>query len=341
MIKVKYEIDQNVPPDKELILFDRNAFQSLPKNVFLEINKKYNILCPIHFVVECISPNNSDNKDVVLFEKEKKALRQKLDLIENPVVFTGSTNIVKRVSPHSSVKDEEYIDILASWQIARNCILNLPVTMKCIPLDELVLRSATNTWYLKHEHQLSIDFYNDIKGTLTPKQQREHIQKDEQSRGISRSLYEIKQDLRKNPTTNITHELSNAAGHALREIQSESKSEVITNVKPHFGLNNRYSEKLRSQIRSDKKLTIENYPRLSYPIYIYFLIRYMLNGIQQNAEHLDESYFFDFLYYRYLPFCDRFIADERSTPYIVGEIRVSEIRDIPIMTSEELIKELI
>ncbi len=72
MIKVKYEMDQNVPPDKELILFDRNAFQSLPESVFLDINTKYNIHTPIHFVVECLSPNNSDNKDIVLFDKEKR-----------------------------------------------------------------------------------------------------------------------------------------------------------------------------------------------------------------------------------------------------------------------------
>lgn len=72
MIKVDYEVDQSVPPDKELIMFDRNAFQSLHKDVISEISKRYNVLCPIHFVIECISPNNSDNKDLVVFEKEKR-----------------------------------------------------------------------------------------------------------------------------------------------------------------------------------------------------------------------------------------------------------------------------
>lgn len=341
MIKVKYEVDKSVPPDRDLILFDRNAFQCLPEELLRKINKKYNILCPIHFVVECIAPNNSDKKDMALFEKEKKALREKLDLIENPIVFTGSTNVQKRIIPPHNIKDNEYIDILASWQIARNCIINLPVTMKSISPDELVSKCNTNTWYLKHERRLSIEFSNEIKGTLTPKQQREQIQKQEQSQGRLRTPYEIKQELRKNPSTNITQELSNAAGHALRDIKNESKNEVIINVKDHFGLNNRHIEKLRSQIRSNKKLTIENYPRLSYPIYIYFLIRYMVNGIQQNAEHLDDSYFLDFQYFRYLNFCDRFIADETSTPHIVKAIPYSQISNIPIRTSEELVKELV
>ena len=97
MIKVEHEVDKSVPPDKELILFDRNAFQCLPKDVLLEINKKYNILCPLHFVIECIAPNNSDNKDSVLFEREKKSLREKLELIENPIVLTGSTYITDRI----------------------------------------------------------------------------------------------------------------------------------------------------------------------------------------------------------------------------------------------------
>ena len=72
MIKVKYEVDKSVPTDRELILFDRNAFQYLNKDVLSEISKKYNILCPLHFVVECIAPKNSDKKDLVIFEKEKR-----------------------------------------------------------------------------------------------------------------------------------------------------------------------------------------------------------------------------------------------------------------------------
>ena len=117
MIEVEYEVDKSVPSDKELILFDRNAFQSLPKSVFPEVNKKYNIFCPIHFVIECISPNNKDKKDPVSFEKEKKSLLEKLELIENPIVITGKTPITHRIHKPSNIKDSEYTDILSSWQI--------------------------------------------------------------------------------------------------------------------------------------------------------------------------------------------------------------------------------
>lgn len=340
MIKVDYEVDKSVQTDKEFLLFDRNAFQSLPKDMLLKINKQYNILCPIEFIVECISPNNSDKKDIVSFERMKKALIEKLQLIQNPVMFTGSTNVEMRIAPSDNVKDLEYNDILTSWQIARNCIIDLPITMTGIPPDKLVEKCERFIWYIKHENRESTKTINQFLGDLRPDRYRKQVQKREELQGRSKSIYEIKQELRRDPTTNITQELRNAAGHVHRDITYDSKDEVIANFKIHFGLNNDHIKRLRSQFSIGKKLTTKNYPRLSYPIYIYFLIRYMLYGRQQDAQHLDKSVFLDFQYYRYLPFCGRFIADERSTPYIVEAIPDSQIRDIPIITSKELIEEL-
>ena len=62
MIHVKYEKEKNYPHNRELILFDRNAFQKIHRDVLLEVNKRYNILCPQVFVMECIAPNNTDKK---------------------------------------------------------------------------------------------------------------------------------------------------------------------------------------------------------------------------------------------------------------------------------------
>ena len=134
--------------------------------------------------------------------------------------------------------------------------------------------------------------------------------------------------------------MSNVAQHALAEIKVESKYEIVEGFRVHFGLNDKDTEKLHDQIRDNEDLMIENYPHLSYPIYIYYLIRYMLYGRQQNANHLDSSFYPDFQYLNYLNFCDKFIANERSTPYIVKALPYGDIRETPIITVGELKEKL-
>ena len=149
-------------------------------------------------------------------------------------------------------------------------------------------------------------------------------------------MSEIKKGLGSNPSTHITQELVNAAQRALRKIKEGSKAEIIYGFKTCLLLDDKDTEALINQVRENMEVTIENYPRLSYPIYIYYLTCYMLLGVQQNADHLDSSYYSDFQYLNYLNFCDRFIANETSTPYIVKALPYNDVRDIPIWTSEEL-----
>ena len=92
MIHVEYEKENNYPHDRELILFDRSGFQHTHRDTLAEINKKYNILCPQVFVMECIAPDNTDKKPEEELEKDKESLREKLELIENPIVLTGDTH---------------------------------------------------------------------------------------------------------------------------------------------------------------------------------------------------------------------------------------------------------
>lgn len=340
MIKVEYEVDKSVPSAKELILFDRNAFQCLSKDVLLKVSKIYNILCPNIFVIECISPNNSDNKDLVVFEKEKNALREKLASIENPIVFTGLTNVSYGVHIPTNIKNNEYTDILFYWQIARNIIRNSQVTMKRVSPQELISKCKHKIMDVKSEIRESTKTIDENKGEFSPKKYISQVHRENEIYYVSHPMSEIKRELNSDPSTHITQGLSNVCGHVLREITNEPKDEFIVNIKDHFGLDNEDINSLRYQIKNKQKITIENYQRLSYPIYSYFLIRYMLYGRHQNTEHLDDSFFSDFQYLHYLNFCDRFIADETSTPHIVKAIPYSTIKDIPILTSEELTKEL-
>ena len=335
MIRVEVKKEDNYPCDKELILFDRSAFQALSKGVIQKINRKYNILCPRIFVIECIAPDNTDKKPEVQFEKDKKLLLEKLELIENPIVLTGSTNVTDRIYIPPNT---EFSDILDAWRIARNCIINSPIIMKRISPQVLVENCRAKVAMWKNELRQVAKSIDWNKGGLSPKRYRSNVQRGyEHLHGKRRPLSEIRRELRSNPSTHITQELSNAAGHALRAIKNLSKGEIIEDFKVHFGLNDDgNTSSFHHQIRDNMELTIENYPRLSYPIYIYYLIRYMLFGRQQNADHLDASFYSDFQYLRYLNFCDKFIANETSTPHIVKAIPYSDIKNICIMTSEEL-----
>ena len=119
-----------------------------------------------------------------------------------------------------------------------------------------------------------------------------------------------------------------------------SVNDVIVGFNRIFSLTDRESRRLRDQIQDGKILTIENYPDLAYPIYIYYLVFFMLYARQHDTQHLDQSYVRDFRYFHYLNFCDRFIGDETSTPNIVNSFPYGNIRKTHIMTSNELKDEL-
>lgn len=296
MIHLKYEKKNNYPHNRELILFDRSAFQALGDEWLHKVNEKYNILCPEVFLVECLAPNN-------LPERYKIALRRRLGLIENPIVFKGNANISLRVIIPSNTK---FTDYLRSWQIARNCIANYPVTMERVSPEKLVL-----------DYELRIQtFQYEMKATT---------QVGDNARN------ELLQD----------QELQNAAEEALKVIEETSKQEIISEFRVEFNLSEADIEKLINQLQSKKKLTIENYRHLSYPIYIHYLKRFMLFARQQNAGHLDQSYVPDFEYLHYLNFCDKFIVNETSTPHIVRALPYNSIKNICIMKSEELRESLI
>ena len=340
MIRVHYEKSDNYPHDKEIILLDRSAFQSLSKEDIRKVNEKYNILCPPIFVIECVAPNNTDKKSEEDFQRNKQSLLEKLELIENPIVFWGCTNVTYRIVLPSGV-DAKYADILEAWRIARNCIINSPVTMKRICPKVLVSRCQPRVGFSKYERRKVTEIADNPDLSLAPNRYRSHVQKKyERLSGKIRPMSEIKRELRRNPSTHLTQELSNVAQHALMEIMAESKHEIRDGFRVHFGLNDKETQKLYNQIQGNKKLTVENYPQLSYPIYIYYLIRYMLYGRQQNADHLDSSFYLDFQYLNYLNFCDRFIANETSTPYIVRALPYSDIRQTPIITTRELKEKL-
>ena len=122
MIHVEYQKADNYPHDKELILFDRDAFQSLGDAGLRKVNEKYNILCPQVFVMECLSPNRAS-------EEQRRWVLNRLRLIENPIVFSGA---IHRSNIPGIPLDFHYFTLLTSEEIAGNCIANIPITMNAL-----------------------------------------------------------------------------------------------------------------------------------------------------------------------------------------------------------------
>ena len=196
MIRVKYKKKDNYPHNRELILFDRSAFQFLSKDDLCKVNEKYNILCPPIFVIECIAPNNTDKKSEDELEKDKKSLLEKLELIENPIVLTGRTNVIYRIAIPSGA-DAEYSDILEAWQIARNCVINSPVTMKRVCPKVLVSKCELRVAFSKYERRKVPEIADNPELSLTPKRYRSHVQRIyEHLYGQVRPMSEIRRELR-------------------------------------------------------------------------------------------------------------------------------------------------
>ena len=167
MIHVEYKKKDNYPHDRKLIMFDRNAFQSLSKEALLEVNKRYNILCPQVFVIECLAPDNTDKKPEEELEKAKKSLLEKLKLIENPIVLIGPINISHIIKTPLDVYS---FTLLTSEQIAGNCIANIPITMKSVEPDELISHYKPKVGHFKSYVKSITNAWDAGEGTLTAKQ---------------------------------------------------------------------------------------------------------------------------------------------------------------------------
>ena len=123
-------------------------------------------------------------------------------------------------------------------------------------------------------------------------------------------------------------------------MENEPIDESIVMLEAVLNLTNVPANRLRRELTDRKRLTVEKYPHLAYPIYIYYLFKFITYARQINAEHLDNSYWRDFRYLHYLNFCDMFIANEKSTQPIVNSIPYDDIRETRVITAEELKKKL-
>ena len=331
MIHVEYEKKGNFPHDREIILFDRDAFQSLGDEGLRKVNKIYNVLCPPVFIVECLAPNRAT-------DEEKKWLLNRLKLIENPLVFIGDTNI----SPIIDIpRGAEYSGILSSEQIARNCIISKPITMERVTPEKLIEHYNLRVNVFKNSVKRLTETCELYRGHLTTKplisRAKRHFQ---QKIGASPSEEEIRRTIKKYKHIFRAQAPNDVAKLVLQTVESMPISWHIEKLKDFFLHTDKDTSTLLNQVQDRERLTPKNYPDLAYPIYIYYLMLYMIYARQHNTQHLDQSYVRDFRYLHYLNFCDFFITNEKSASHIVNSIPYGNIKETRIMTSDELKSEL-
>ena len=331
MIRVNYNKKNNYPHEKKIILFDRDAFQSLGDKALLMVNKKYNVLCPQVFVTECLSPNRAS-------KQEKEWLIRRLKLITNPIVFTGDTHISPIIDIPYGV---EYSSILTAEEIARKCITSTPITMQRVDPDKLISHYMPRISQFKNDVEKLTKRCDNLKGNLTSKQLILHVQNlSKEKHNYIPSNSAVKRAMKRNKHFNVTDKLNYVAEATLTAMKDEPIRDNLDYLSIWLNLIDKDIEKLHSQIQEGKSLTVENYPQLSYPIYIYYLLRFIVHARQFNTDHLDDSYVRDFMYLHYLNFCDRFITNETSTPHIVNSFPYDDIKNTPISTVTELKSEL-
>ena len=327
MIHIEYKKRDNFPHDREIILFDRDAFQSLGDEGLLRVNKIYNVLCPPVFVIECLAPNRASLE-------EKEQLLRRLKLIENPIVLTGNTH----VSPVIKIPyDIEFSTILTSEEIARDCITRTSITMQRVTPEKLIAHYKPRVNVFKNRVKTLTEACELDRGSLTTNpvilRAQDFFQR---TFNITPSKEAIKDTIRKNEQICVTQEPSYVAKLALQTVESTPVNPPIDRLKTFFDLTDGDIRTLLTQIRDQRRLTPENYPNLAYLIYIYYLTLYIIYARLCETQHLDQSYVRDFRYLHYLNFCDLFITNETSTPYIVDSIPYSDIKETQVINVRKL-----
>ena len=194
MIHVEYRKTNNYPQDRKLIMFDRDAFQSLGDEGLRKVNEKYNILCPQVFVMECLSPNRAS-------EEQKRRLFRRLQLVENPIVLTGNTNTSGLIG---IPLDLYYSTFLTSEQIAKNCITKTPIAMEGVTPDKLITHYEPKIDVFKDYVKEQTERCENGKGYLTLKQ----IISRAQDYNPTWSREEIKTAMKRNEDTHVKENLS-------------------------------------------------------------------------------------------------------------------------------------
>ncbi len=220
MIQVECEKRNNYPHNRELLLFDRCAFQAISNEELLKVNEKYNVLCPRIFVMECLVPNREP--------EQRKILCERLRLIENPIVIKGNTNISfnLKILPNPFY-DTQFHTILTSRVIARNCIVSNSITMERVTPEELLSHYEAQISDFKREIRMKTSALESNKAKLTINKLAEAHRFRQGPDNEIPSKKELKRLLEEDGLSYVTQELEYVAKEALQEIEKKPVDQII------------------------------------------------------------------------------------------------------------------
>lgn len=269
MIHVEYRKENNYPHDRKILGFDRSGFQHTHRDVLREINKKFNMLCPQVFVMECLAPENTDKKSDEELKKDKKSLREKLELIENPIVLTGETNTSPLIDIPLGIK---YSSILTSEQVAKNCITGTPIIMKRVELSKLISHYEPRIDVFKNYVRIQTEACERQKNEMTPSQIISRAQRFARQNGLSWPKERIKKAMRRNEQTDVMNIPDYLVKIILIAMEEEPILDNVDRLSGWLSLTDQEIQMLYNQIQDGKVLTVENYPNIAYPIYLFFFV---------------------------------------------------------------------
>ena len=277
--------------DKKIILFDRSAFEKLSYSYIEKVKTRFNILCPDVFLAECINPSNS---------ARKQSLKEKLLCFDYLLIFLHENS--NDILSHYGI-----LEIINSGKFG-------DINLKCLQYrhPEVVLKSLSLKWlrdFIKRNshdiNQRGYDFYVDGSNEGRSFNEVIDILSDNNDNVDKKKL---KNDMKEIAMLGTSQEPDDIAKGVDMMILSRIFKE---NIKTHEDL-----------IKMTKiKVPYDSFDkRKKYMLFYDWMIYYMTMGQAVNMKGLDKSYYNDFMYCYYIPFCDMFVTDEKTFPLVLKPI---------------------
>ena len=278
----------HIVSDKKIILFDRSAFERLSYSDIEKVKTRFNILCPDVFLSECINPSDSCRK---------KALEEKILSFDFILFFlhSGSNELLTHYGIWENIISGRFQD------------MNLEYIKPQIVLESLNLK-----WLRETMERNS----NDIN------QRSYNIYVDDSDEG--KSFKEFIDLLADNNDNVDKKELKNNFKKIAMLGTSQEPNDIARSV-DNLILLHKFGERIKTYEDLEEITKIEvQYNSLNsrnkYLLFYDWMIYYMIMGESVNMKGLDKSYFNDFMYCYYIPFCDLFVTDEKTFPSVLKPI---------------------
>ena len=275
---------------KKTILFDRSVFERLSFCDIEKVKEKFEILCPDVFLSECFNP--SDNC-------RKKVLKEKILSLGSVLIFVhnGGNELLSHFGIYANIRSGQFQDNNLAYMSSQTVLESL---------DLKWLRNMMDSYNI-NPNQRGYDYYlddsdegksfNDLIDALADKNNMDHTEK--------KKLKNCLKNVGAVGTSQEPEDIARSVDNLIlmhnfgRRVETYEDMEKI--IEAHVPYNS-FSD------------------RVKYSLFYDWMIFYMEIGKSARMKGLDGSYFNDFMYCYYIPFCDLFITAEKTFPSVLKPI---------------------